>query len=70
MADPDLSLIVVINTETGETYVSLEAIGELTLAIETVKHNLAEIEDCLTKIKAERARVENLKNDELRCRIG
>ena len=70
MADPDLSLIVAVNDKTGETYVSAEAIGELTLAIETVKHNLAEIEDCLTKIKAERARVENLKNDELRCRIG
>lgn len=70
MADPDLSLIVVINAETGETYVSLEAIGELTLAIETVKHNLAEIEDCLNKIKAEHSRVANLKNDELRCRIG
>lgn len=57
MASPDLSLILLVDARTGQSYVSLRAIGELEQAIAILKDNLAEIEDCIRKIKTERARI-------------
>lgn len=70
MARPNLSLIVAIDTGTGETFVSLQAVVELEAAVEILESNLQEIRDCLAKIKRERERLEEEWNGGLQRSLG
>lgn len=70
MARPNLSLVVAIDTGTGETFVSLQAVVELEAAVEILESNLQEIRDCLAKIKRERERLEEEWNGGLQRSLG